>query len=613
MGQIQRLKEWLLCWDKRHLHPKASGPGGSSRREMNKSGDESKKAALLFGGPGIGKTSSATILCQQLGFDVIEVNASDSRGKSDKDLKAGLNGHTANGVKELVTNRAIAFGLPTSGPAKKTVLLMDEVDGMSGGDRGGVQELIQTIQRSRIPIICICNDKYNQKLKSLVGHCMELGFARPTKQQVSRRLMEIARIEGLQTDVMALELLLENVQCDIRLAINHLQFMRSGKKSMRVDQVAHDTQGGVKDQELSPFTAADKLLSNACKRVPLGDQIDLVFQDADLVPLLVQENYLNFRPPDVWTEEQRMDRILRAADAIAEGDVTTTRVRRSQRWDLMPFACVEAAVAPACFVRGGREVLSPGERNFNRFTAWLGKNSTQSKCTRQLADIHTHTLVSGICSVPRSAIRLDYFSTFARCLTSPLKEKEKEGVDAVIAFMEDYCFTKDDRDALLEINTLTGMADPRAGISSQVKSTFTRLFNQHAAKLTVKSSCLLSDAKAGRKGRGGRAGAGNDEGQTLADNDVIAVDDSAPVLEGGESDDDENDGSEGKGTQEEEGTIPGVLKKRGNGALGARGGESGAGGGRGAGASKGGRGRGRNGEGPATGRGAGSAARGRKK
>lgn len=53
---------------------------------------------------------------------------------------------------------------------------MDEVDGMSGGDRGGVGELIQTIARSKVPVIAICNDKYNQKLKSLKNHCLELDY-----------------------------------------------------------------------------------------------------------------------------------------------------------------------------------------------------------------------------------------------------------------------------------------------------------------------------------------------------------------------------------------------------------------------------------------------------
>ena len=55
-------------------------------------------------------------------------------------------------------------------------LIMDEVDGMSGGDRGGVADLIKTIARSKVPIIAICNDKYNQKLRSLRNHTLELDF-----------------------------------------------------------------------------------------------------------------------------------------------------------------------------------------------------------------------------------------------------------------------------------------------------------------------------------------------------------------------------------------------------------------------------------------------------
>ena len=55
-------------------------------------------------------------------------------------------------------------------------LIMDEVDGMSAGDRGGAADLIQTLKGAKLPIICICNDKYNQKLKSLRNHCLELDF-----------------------------------------------------------------------------------------------------------------------------------------------------------------------------------------------------------------------------------------------------------------------------------------------------------------------------------------------------------------------------------------------------------------------------------------------------
>jgi replication factor C subunit 1 len=138
--------------------------------------DAPKKAVLISGPPGIGKTSAAKIVCRTLGFDVLEVNASDSRGKvrawhailsprfgacaradgstmrrmrqADSDVKAGLNGKCANVVKEMVTNCAVSF----DGSVKKQALIMDEVDGMSGGDRGGVQDLISSI-KARIALV----------------------------------------------------------------------------------------------------------------------------------------------------------------------------------------------------------------------------------------------------------------------------------------------------------------------------------------------------------------------------------------------------------------------------------------------------------------------------
>lgn len=75
---------------------------------------------------------------------------------------------------------------------------MDEVDGMAGNDRGGMAELIRLIKISKVPIICICNDRQSQKVKSLANSCYDLRVRRPTKTQIASRIIEIARKEGLQ-------------------------------------------------------------------------------------------------------------------------------------------------------------------------------------------------------------------------------------------------------------------------------------------------------------------------------------------------------------------------------------------------------------------------------
>lgn len=64
--------------------------------------------------------------------------------------------------------------------------------------------------------------------------------------------------------------------------------------------------GSGKDFEMSPFEAARKLLSMEAQHLNLGAQCDLIFQDMDLVPLLIQENYLNHRPVIATNDQMRM-------------------------------------------------------------------------------------------------------------------------------------------------------------------------------------------------------------------------------------------------------------------------------------------------------------------
>ena len=62
---------------------------------------------------------------------------------------------------------------------------MDEVDGMAGNeDRGGILELINTIKHSKIPIICICNDRQHTKIRSLAKYCFDLPFSNPRVEMV---------------------------------------------------------------------------------------------------------------------------------------------------------------------------------------------------------------------------------------------------------------------------------------------------------------------------------------------------------------------------------------------------------------------------------------------
>jgi len=101
----------------------------------------SLKAVLLSGPPGVGKSSAAAALCREFGYEIVEFNASDTRSKSKLDEL----------VSTLVGNRTIGeFFAAKTKKVKKTCLIMDEVDGMSSGDRGGMAKLIDLIKKTKV-------------------------------------------------------------------------------------------------------------------------------------------------------------------------------------------------------------------------------------------------------------------------------------------------------------------------------------------------------------------------------------------------------------------------------------------------------------------------------
>ena len=103
---------------------------------------------------------------------------------------------------------------------------MDEVDGMSAGDRGGVQELVRVIPKTRVPIICICNDRESPKVRTLASKCYDLVFARPPawasvwrvsgRGAAVSRLLYVCKQEGVAVEKAAVEELVEATNGDIR-------------------------------------------------------------------------------------------------------------------------------------------------------------------------------------------------------------------------------------------------------------------------------------------------------------------------------------------------------------------------------------------------------------
>uniref|UniRef100_A0A6N2KQP9 Replication factor C subunit 1 n=1 Tax=Salix viminalis TaxID=40686 RepID=A0A6N2KQP9_SALVM len=493
---VTQLHNWLKNWNEQ-FHD--AGNKGKGKKQNDST---AKKAVLLSGQPGIGKTTSATL-----------VNASDNRGKADAKIFKGISGSNANCIKELISNEALGFDMDRS-KHLKTVLIMDEVDGMSAGDRGGVADLIASIKISKIPIICICNDRYSQKLKSLVNYCLLLSFRKPTKQQMSKRLIQVANAEGLQVNEIALEELAERVNGDMRMALNQLQYMSLSMSVINYDDVRQRLQGSAKDEDISPFTAVDNMLlivifgfrlfGFSGGKLRMDERIGLSMSDPDLVPLLIQEadsviwqeNYINYRPASIGKDDNGMKRmrlIARAAESIADGDIINVQIRRYRQWQLSQAGSLSSCIIPAALLHGSRETLEQGERNFNRFGGWLGKNSTVGKNLRLLEDLHVHLLASRESNLGRDTLRLDYLTVLLKQLTDPLRMLPKdEAVEKVVEFMNVYSINQEDMDTIVELSKFQGHGNPLDGIPSTVKAALTRAYKDENKSRMVRAADLVA-------------------------------------------------------------------------------------------------------------------------
>jgi replication factor C subunit 1 len=209
----------------------------------------------------------------QYNYSVTEFNASDVRNKS--------------GVGLLESS---SYNLDIFHNLTKPLLIMDEVDGMSSGDRGGVAAIINMVKSTKVPIICICNDRGSEKIRSLAAHCYDIKFHKPHKGMLVKRLKEVLAAEGGSGEDRALEQLVETFQNDMRQLLSYLEVIfRTVSKRITVDALSGKNRSS-KDASvmINHFDAARKLLNRSeFSAMKISQRTDCFFVDSDLVPLMV--------------------------------------------------------------------------------------------------------------------------------------------------------------------------------------------------------------------------------------------------------------------------------------------------------------------------------------
>ena len=151
--------------------------------ELNKNNLLFKKGIYIYGEPGTGKTKFVTNILKDLNYDVIKYDAGDIRNKAVIDEITKHNMSDKN-IMSIFNNKI-----------KKIAIIMDEIDGMNSGDKGGINTLIKLIRPKKTkkqkmeeismnPIICIGNYKIDKKIKELMKVCNVIELNNPSRSQM---------------------------------------------------------------------------------------------------------------------------------------------------------------------------------------------------------------------------------------------------------------------------------------------------------------------------------------------------------------------------------------------------------------------------------------------
>lgn len=460
---VEKLQRWLNKFPKNQRTGfKMAGADGSG----------TFRAVLIHGPPGIGKTTAAHLVAKLEGYDVVESNASDTRSK--KLVEEGLRG-------VLSTTSLHGYfagdGKKVEASKKKLVLIMDEVDGMSAGDRGGVGALAAVCKKSEIPMILICNERRIPKMKPFDYVTYDLPFRRPTVDQIRSRIMTIAFREGLKMPPPVVNALIEGSHSDIRQVVNMISTAKLDQSAMDFNKGKEMSKNWEKHVILKPWDITTKILGGGMfadsSKASLNDKIELYFNDHEFSYLMLQENYLGTNPMRASNYGGRdknlkvLELMSDAADSISDGDLVDRMIHGSQQhWSLMPTHAVFSFVRPASFMAGSLA----GHQT--AFTSWLGKNSNQQKLMRYVKEIQAHMRLR--CSGDRHEVRQQYVPMLWNQLIKRLEVEGKEAVPEIIELMDSYFLTKEDWDAILELG-VGPMAQDKVKIETQAKATFTRL------------------------------------------------------------------------------------------------------------------------------------------
>lgn len=263
---------------------------------------KSKKVIILGGGPGIGKTTIAHAFAKEKNYEIFELNASDLRNKSKliEILKPAMQ------QKSLTKNNKL--------------ILVDEADGITGTDRGGIPELIRIIEKTTFPVIATANDVWKKSLSALRKKSKVIELKNIPDYDAKNLLIDILKKEGKFLDIKILDKVIKNSKGDLRAAINDIQTLSNTENP---EEILIDS----RNKEESIFVILKEVFQDEVSNEVLRS-FDKSNMSMDEIMLWIEENI-----PLVYSGEE----LAKAYIRLAKADLFKGRIYKQQYWRFLVY------------------------------------------------------------------------------------------------------------------------------------------------------------------------------------------------------------------------------------------------------------------------------------
>ena len=252
--------------------------------KTNKNNPLFKKGIYLYGNPGIGKTEFIVNLLKDINYDIVKYDGGDVRNKSIIEMITKHNMSDTN-VLSLLTKQK-----------KQICIIMDEIDGMNNGDKGGINTLIKLIRPKKTkkqkteestlnPVICIGNYHIDKKITELMKVCNVFELKTPTNEQINQLLIQNQII--LTKDIN--EKIIQYISGDLRKYKSILTIYEKHNNLLKSDLMISIFKSKIYNDDAKKIT--ESLLNNSYEL----EQHNVLMNETDrtIVGLLLHENIVD--------------------------------------------------------------------------------------------------------------------------------------------------------------------------------------------------------------------------------------------------------------------------------------------------------------------------------